>query len=125
MNPITHFEIPAKSKEESKKFYEDVFGWKYVDMDEMNYTVVHTSEVDEENMPTMPGAVNGGMMTAEDNGGLNPVLVVYVPNLEDSVAKIEEAGGEIIMPKTKVGDMGFYLRFKDTAGVVMGLWQDA
>ena len=36
MNPIVHFELPAKDKERSKKFYSEVFGWKLEDYAEMN-----------------------------------------------------------------------------------------
>ena len=28
MNPVVHFEMPAKNKKRVKKFYEKVFGWK-------------------------------------------------------------------------------------------------
>ena len=123
MNSVTHFELPANNKEETKKFYADVIGWKYEDMGEMNYTMVYTSEVDDKYMPTTPGAVNGGMMSAEDNGGLNPVLVIDVADIDAAMEKIEAAGGTFVMPKTEVGDMGLYARFKDPSGVVMGVWQ--
>ena len=28
MNPVVHFEMPAKNKKRVKKFYEKAFGWK-------------------------------------------------------------------------------------------------
>lgn len=121
MNSITHFELPVSDK--SKKFYQDLFGWQVEEMPEMNYTIVRTSEVDEDYMPTNPAAVNGGMMSVEENGGTNPVLVIDVPSIDDSVKKIEENGGTIVMPKTEVGAMGYYARFTDPAGVVMGVWE--
>ncbi|HLB51525.1 glyoxalase [candidate division WWE3 bacterium RIFCSPHIGHO2_12_FULL_38_15] len=123
MNSITHFELPAKDKERAKKFYTEVFGWKMEDYPEMNYTMVYTSEVDENYMPKKPGAVNGGMMSAKDNGGSFPVLVIDVPNLDEYIKKVEDAGCQIVMPKTEVGDMGYYARFVDPEGVVMGIWE--
>lgn len=123
MNPIVHFEIPAKDKERSKKFYADVFGWQFQEMPEMNYTIVRTTEVDENFMYKKPGAINGGMMTEEDNGGMNPVLVIDVPSVDDYLQKVIDAGGVKLSDKTAVGDMGFYARVKDTEGMVIGIWE--
>ena len=123
MNPIVHFELPAKDKERSKKFYSEVFGWKLEDYPEMNYTMVYTSEVDEKYMPKTPGTINGGMMSTDDNGGTFPVLVISVPDLDEYIKKVEDADCKIIMPRTEVGDMGYYARFVDPEGVVMGIWE--
>ncbi len=123
MDAITHFELPVKDRTQAKKFYGDVFGWKFNDFPEMNYTIVHTAEVDEKQMPTRPGAVNGGLVSVEDNGGLNPVLVVDVPNIDEVLEKIEHAGGKISVQKMEVGDMGYYAKFTDPSGVTMGVWQ--
>ncbi len=124
MDYVGHFEIPAKDLERSKKFYANVFSWHAHDILEMSYTMLHTVETDKDNMPQKMGAINGGMISEEDNGGTNPVLVITVPSIDDYVKKIEEAGGKMVMPKTEVGDMGFYARFTDTEGVVMGIWED-
>ncbi|OGC49399.1 glyoxalase [candidate division WWE3 bacterium RBG_16_37_10] len=123
MNPIVHFELPAKDKERSKKFYSEVFGWKLEDYPEMNYTMVYTSDVDEKYMPKTPGTINGGMMSTGDNGGTFPVLVISVPDLDEYIKKVEDADCKIIMPRTEVGDMGYYARFVDPEGVVMGIWE--
>ncbi|MEK7595375.1 MAG: VOC family protein [Patescibacteria group bacterium] len=123
MNSVVHFEIPAKDKQRSKKFYESVFGWKFQDMPEMNYTIVHTVEVDENQMPKEAGAINGGMMVEKDNGGMNPVLVINVPSVDDYLKKVVKAGGKELMPKMKVGDMGYYARVTDTEGMVVGIWE--
>ncbi len=121
MNAITHFELPVTP--ESKKFYQAVFGWEVEEMPDMNYTIVRTSPVDANYMPTTRGAVNGGMMSIEDNGGLNPVLVIDVPSLDDALAKAQELGAKVVAPKMEVGEMGFYARIVDPAGVVTGIWE--
>lgn len=124
MNPINHIEIPAKDFERSKKFYTEIFNWKIEDVPGMDgYKMVYTTEVDENYMPKTPGAVNGGMLSVKDNGGLNPVLTITVPSVDEYLEKIVRAGGEIVMEKTEVMDMGYSARFKDTEGVVMGLWE--
>jgi len=123
MNSVVHFEIPAKDKVRSMKFYGDVFGWAFNDMPEMNYTIVYTTEVDEKYMPKKSGAINGGMMAESDNGGTYPVLVIDVPSVDEYVKKITDAGGRVVNEKAKVGDMGYYARVLDTEGVVIGIWE--
>ncbi|MBS3080874.1 hypothetical protein J4221_05360 [Candidatus Pacearchaeota archaeon] len=52
MDKVVHFEIPYDNVEEAKSFYEKVFGWKIQSIPEMNYNIVHTVNVDEQQMPT-------------------------------------------------------------------------
>ncbi|HLD26617.1 MAG TPA: VOC family protein [Patescibacteria group bacterium] len=125
MNKVVHFEIPADNLARADKFYSEVFGWqiKKAPMPGMEYHMATTVEVDEQNMPKTPGAINGGLM--KRNALNEPVVIVIdVPNLDEHLTKIEAAGGKIVMPKMTVGDMGLYARITDTEGNVIGLWQD-
>ncbi len=63
MNPVVHFEMPAKDKGRMRKFYETAFGWQTEqhgkEMGE--YVLVTTTERDEKTgLPRRPGAINGG-----------------------------------------------------------------
>lgn len=121
MNPIVHFELPVDEK--SKEFYKQIFGWQYDEMPEMNYTIARTCEVDDNMMPKMSGSINGGLMSVSDNGGLYPVLVISVPSIDEYLEKIRNMGGTVIQEKAQVGEMGYYARFLDPAGVVTGIWE--
>jgi uncharacterized protein len=125
MNKVVHFEIPFDNEERAKKFYQDAFGWQIVSVPEMNYTMVTTVETDQQTMmPKTPGAINGGLMKRDSSSGKNPVLVIDVQNIDDHLAKIKNAGGKVVMPKTEVGDMGLYARVSDTEGNIVGVWQN-
>ena len=62
MNPVVHFEMPAKDKKRVTDFYTKAFGWKMVQTGpEMgNYIVAQTTETDQNNMVQTPGNINGG-----------------------------------------------------------------
>ena len=60
-NSVVHFEIPADDFERAQKFYTDAFGWQLQHMPELQYTMVMTTESDEQGMPKTPGSINGGM----------------------------------------------------------------
>src|SRR5689334_12228964 len=96
-NPVVHFEMPAKDKKRVSDFYSNVFGWQMTQLGEDmgNYVLVGTTEVDENRMPKTPGAINGGFFDYQDKEGFTvPHLVISVDNLEESIKKVEAAGGK-------------------------------
>lgn len=123
MNKIVHFEIPYDDKDRSVKFYQDVFDWEIQDMPELNYTMARTVAVDDEYMPKEAGAINGGMYKRDAGMAQSPVLVIDVPNLDAHVEKVVANGGEQVMEKTEIPDMGYYAQVKDTEGNIIGLWE--
>jgi predicted enzyme related to lactoylglutathione lyase len=121
MNKVIFFEIPADDQERANKFYADVFGWEAEDFG--GTTMVTTTELGEDGMPKTPGAINGDIFKRDINLK-NPLVVIDVPSIEDHVEKIKAAGGELIVEKMPVGDMGFCAYFKDTEGNLIGIWEN-
>jgi len=123
MDKVVHFEIPTDDLDRAKDFYGSVFGWHLQTMQEMPYTIVMTTPVDERTqMPTEPGAINGGMMERTADAP-SPVLTVGVDSIDESLKKVEAEGGTIVRPKTAVPGMGAFAYFKDTEGNVLGVWE--
>jgi uncharacterized protein len=133
MDPVVHFEMPAKDKKRTAKFYSDAFGWRMTQLGaEMgDYLLAGTTEVDEKNMmPKIPGAINGGFFDYRDKEGYNiPHLVISVDNLEKSMKKVEKAGGKILGgmkgPGTvdNIPGIGKYVSFEDSEGNRVGMLQ--
>jgi predicted enzyme related to lactoylglutathione lyase len=120
---VVHFEIPFDDAERANAFYRDVFGWQLVQMPGMDYTLVSTGPSDD-NGPTEPGFVNGGMLRREaPNDG--PIIVIDVEDIEAALATIEQHGGQTLLGKQPVGEIGFAAYFKDVEGNAVGLWQNA
>jgi len=55
----------------------------------------------------------------------NPIIYIRVDNIDQAAARIEKNGGEIVQPKSPVGNFGFAAYFRDTEGNIVGLWQFA
>jgi predicted enzyme related to lactoylglutathione lyase len=119
---VVHFEVPFDDGDRARSFYKDAFGWQLMEMPEMGYTIVMTGPSGDSG-PTEPGFINGGMLSREQAATSGPVPVVDVESIEDSLAKIGDLGGSIVVGKTPVGDMGFAAYFTDPEGNVMGLWE--
>ena len=122
---VVHFEIPYDDGDRARAFYKDAFGWNIVHMPEMSYTLVSTGPTPEDGPPTEPGFINGGMMMRSDSLSSSPVVVIDVPDISDTLSRVESLGGATLQVKQPVGDMGFAAYFKDSEGNVVGLWQSA
>lgn len=122
MGKVVHFEIPADDVERAKKFYGSIFGWEADDVPGMDYTMVRTVAVDERQMPTEPGAINGGMMKRGPDTP-SPVLVIDVDAIDEALGRIEQQGGAVVRPRTEIPGMGAFAYFKDLDGNVLGLFE--
>ena len=123
MRKIVHFEIPADDEARARDFYREVFGWQLQEMPELDYTLVMTTPVDQQTqLPTEPGAINGGLMKRSADTP-SPVLTVDVESIDDAIKEIESRGGSIVKGRTEIPGMGAFAYFKDPEGNVMGLWE--
>ena len=116
-----HIEFLSADAERSKRFYGDVFGWKYEDIPGADYVNVKTSE------DGIEGGIGGlaqatGKAPAAANGLFAYLLTT---DMDATLAAIERAGGTIVIPKTDVMGMGEFARFLDPDGNLIGLWRDA
>ncbi|HEX7100399.1 MAG TPA: VOC family protein [Acidimicrobiia bacterium] len=119
---LVHFEIPYDDKGRAENFYSQAFGWDLTSLPEMGYTLVTTGPSGDQG-PTEAGYIGGGMMSRDDSPSPGPILVVDVEDIDQALERIGELGGETVMGRTEVGDMGFSAYFRDTEGNLMGLWE--
>lgn len=125
MSKVVHFEIPADDIGRAKEFYTSVFGWQLetMPMPGGEYTSVVTTPVDEATqLPTEPGAINGGMMQRDERTP-SPVITIDVDGIDEALKQVEAAGGSTVTPRTPIPGMGAFAYFKDPEGNVMGLWE--
>ena len=124
MAKVVHFEIPFDDKARAMKFYKDTFDWKLTDMPEMSYVMAETAPVDENQMPTEPGAINGGLFQRPKDAP-HPALYVGVDSIDEALQKAKAGGGKVVTPKTPIPGMGAFARITDTEGNVLGLFENA
>lgn len=123
MNRVVHFEIHAKDLDRAQKFYQDVFGWDIKDMGAMmgNYRLVTTGS-------NAPG-IDGGITPRHGNGpvGGEPVnayvCTIEVENIDETLDKVEKAGGTVALDKMEVPGVGWLAYRKDTEGNIFGVLQ--
>ena len=109
---LVHFEVPAGDTARAKTFYTDVFGWSFNDsgMPGIDYSL------------TEAGGQPGGAVYTHDEQ--TPHIFVYFDSddIDASVAKVREAGGEA-NDKAPIPSIGWFSHCKDTEGNIFGLFQ--
>jgi predicted enzyme related to lactoylglutathione lyase len=124
MDKVVHFEIPVDDVDRAQAFYRTVFGWEVQPIEDIGYTIVRTTPIDEESqLPTEPGAINGGMMRRSSEAP-GPSVTIQVASIDEALGRIETEGGSTVRPRTELPGMGAYAYFKDTEGNVGGLWEN-
>jgi uncharacterized protein len=121
---VVHFEIPFDDGDRAREFYQKAFGWNITHLPDMDYTMVSTGPTSQEQGPTEPGYIGGGMLQRSELSQ-GPVITVDVDDIDATLAKVEQLGGKTVRPKAQVGQMGFAAYFNDPEGNLTGLWQNA
>lgn len=75
-------------------------------------------------LPASRDGVGGAIVAGDGNTPTTSGARVYLNVGEDlapALAKVEPAGGKIVVPKTEIGnDFGFFALFEDTEGNMIG-----
>jgi hypothetical protein len=113
---LVWFEIPADDVGRAKSFYNKLFGWKIKKMNaaKMPYFLIDTGGGDQ--------TPDGGLLQRQSpqHGITNYVSVASVEKAADKVQKL---GGKVIMTKTAVPQMGYFVICLDTENNSFALWE--
>jgi predicted enzyme related to lactoylglutathione lyase len=109
---LCYLQIPAVDVAESAQFYRSAFGWN-----------IRTDGDGSTAFDDGVGEVSGSWVTGRppsSEAGL--VLYVMVGDAAAAVARVEQAGGEIVRPLAREGDE-LIAWFRDPAGNIMGVYE--
>lgn len=111
-NAINWFEIPAKNFDRAKMFYESVLGITMVlPFEGVKYAMF---PADMKN-----GEIGGGLVEEQGYEPSEKGAMIYLNGGEDlavPLARVEAAGGKVLMPKKSIGENGFMAIFTDSEG---------
>lgn len=110
---INYVEFPAKDIAKTKQFFSSVFGWTFEDFGP-EYTAFSNQGLDG-------GFFKSDLSTSTKNG--SALVVFFSNNLEETLAKIEAAGGGIIKPIFSFPG-GRRFHFSDPNGNEYAVWAE-
>ena len=114
---VVWFEIPAGDFVRAKRFYEQVFGvaLKEEQMGPMRLGV----------FPYAGEAVSGCVIAGQGYKAGKDGSVVYISagrDLAEPLARVEQAGGKVLVPKTLINaEIGYFAHFLDSEGNRVGM----
>lgn len=111
---INYIELPAKNIEATKTFFSQLFGWSFTDYG-ADYVAFSDSGLE--------GGFFRSELAATTEGG-SALVVLYSENLEQTLQKIEAAGGVIIKPIFSFPG-GRRFHFTEPSGNEFAVWSDA
>ncbi|MDT8904092.1 VOC family protein [Anaeroselena agilis] len=117
INPVIWFEIPVTDMPRGKAFYEAVFGHK-----------LEIVDMGERQMAMFPMAMNaigagGALVKAEHYVPSYTGAIIYfaVADIAATLDKVAASKGKTLVPKTDIGQYGFFGLFEDSEGNCIGL----
>lgn len=118
-NALNWFEIPVSDIKRAGKFYETIFGITLQTTEMMGMQMAMFPSED------MNGKVSGSLVQSPMHKPTADGAKIYLngnPNLASVLSRVEVAGGNVTMPKTKISDeVGYMAFFTDTEGNSVGL----
>jgi len=118
-NALNWFEISVADITRAKKFYETIFGIQMEVQDMMGMKMAYFPA------DMMGGKVGGGLVESPYHKPSAEGARIYLngnPDLAVALGKVEAAGGQVAMPKTKITDeIGYMANFMDTEGNLVAL----
>lgn len=119
MNAVAYFEIQARDPEATIRFYQTVFGWRFAKQEGLPiaYWRIETE------------GIHGGLLerpadTPPAECGTNAyVCSMETEDFDTAATRIEEAGGQVALPKFAVPGLCWQGYFIDPEGNTFGLFQ--
>jgi imidazolonepropionase-like amidohydrolase/predicted enzyme related to lactoylglutathione lyase len=120
-NPVSWFEIPVVDMSRARAFYEHVLNVKLQPF--------NVGPLEMAFFPMRPGTTgaSGALMKGEAFQPSQQGVQIYftTPDVDDTLQRVQERAGKIVLPKTRIGLLGFIASFEDSEGNRIGLrsWQ--
>ncbi len=119
MGRVVHFELNAEDAGRAVEFYRAVFGWEINKWEGgPDYYLVTTG-------PESEVGINGAIVPAPGQGP-KTVNTIEVTSLEESLAKIKEAGGQVLSSEVQeIPGVGRFSYCVDTEGNQFGVMESS
>jgi predicted enzyme related to lactoylglutathione lyase len=125
MGRVVHFEIHAADCDRAERFYKRVFGWEVQSHEgaPVDYRLITTGADGE-------AGINGAIVARRGEVDGKDAIVAFVctievEDIEATEAAVREAGGEQVVDRQSMEQVGSFSYFRDPEGNVFGAMQPA
>jgi predicted enzyme related to lactoylglutathione lyase len=122
-NHLSRFAISADDVPRARRFYEQVFGWRFEPWGPPNFYLVDTAETPSERIPPVGGLLQERREIVPGAKIAGFECTIAVDDIDTTIRAIEANGGKIAMPKFHIPTVGRGVYFTDTEGNLAGAMQ--
>jgi predicted enzyme related to lactoylglutathione lyase len=115
-NALNWFEIPATDMDRATSFYNTVLGCELQPWEMPDGSVMAMFPAED--------GVGGAVIQGEGYTPSAEGSIIYLnagADLSDALGRVEAAGGQVVLPKTDIGENGYVAYLLDTEGNKVGL----
>ena len=115
----TYFDFTVKDLDKAKTFFEHVLDWRFEKFP-MPYDY-YRIQAGPEGEPGIDGGI--GAIADTPTAGGKPLTQVTIPvaSVDDCIARVEEAGGSVIEPKSAIPGIGWFAACTEPGGLLFGV----
>ena len=112
--PVVHFEIGCTDTAKAGEFYGSLFGWGGAQMGPA--LMIQTGS---------ERGIQGHLSALGHEPYQYTIFYVEVEDIAAHLAKAQELGGKVVVPKVDIPNYGSFAWFADPEGNTIGLWTPA
>ncbi len=114
---ITHIEFPADNTARARRFYSEIFGWEFREMEGMDgYFMFSTGSVEQS---------GGAIGQRGETTGSALRLYIECDSIEAILERVDELGGSVVEPRTEIPGQGWYAVITDSEGSEIALFENS
>lgn len=115
MSSLAFTEMASEDPKATRRFLERAFRWKFQprSLPQGEYLAFE-----------IPGGGGGGIRSTQPTESPSTLSYIRVPNLDAAQARVERAGGTVVLPRVDAPGMGSFFWFKVPGGPILACWQD-
>jgi predicted enzyme related to lactoylglutathione lyase len=119
-NNLARFAINADDVSRARRFYEQVFGWRFEPWGPPDFYLIQTGD---EPAPGVGGLLQGRRELVKGVRMVGYECTIGVEDIDATIRAINANNGKIAMPKFQIPTVGAGVYFNDTEGNVVGAMQ--
>jgi uncharacterized protein len=121
MPNIQSFGVTCDDVARGRRFYEQVFGWRFEPWGPPDFYLIHTGD---EQDPGVRGLMHKRREPVNGTGMTGFECTISVEDIDATIQAIEANGGKIVMVKFHIPTVGTGVYFNDTEGNFVGAMQE-
>jgi len=119
-NNLMSFGITVDDVQRARRFYEQVFAWRFEPWGPPDFYLVHTGD---DQHPGVQGLMHKRREPVTGKGMTGYECTIAVDDIDATIRAIEANGGTIVMQKFHIPTVGSGVYFHDTEGNFVGAMQ--